>query len=138
MQDGDLATWETPRMVLVLEGVLALVPERKFKRRQPLPIAAAPYWEWSLVMIKKINYMARHYSTQFDVVTFRDDDVAVLASDYLMNHDVRVTGCFFDNYVTFCESLKWRDDIQRVVDSDTERLRYFGVKAYELPFGQEL
>lgn len=130
MQDGDLALWMQSRVVVVLEGALAEVPQRKRLLFKPLPPPPASNWKWNRLMIKHINYRAKQFNQLFDVVTFLGDEVAALAADYLESHHVRVSSCVADDFDLFCESLTWRDDVEYVIDSDESRHIRYGSRGY--------
>lgn len=141
MEGNDLTAYESPRTYIVLEGVLAQVPvahaERRLLRKtKPVPVDAHS-WLWSSFAIKLVNHYARNYNTLFDVVTFISQEVADEAADYLNQYEVRVSSCKYYDYEMFCTALTWKHDVDRVIDTDPERLLNYGSRAYQPSPGGE-
>jgi hypothetical protein len=77
MQDGDLATWEKPRIMLVLEDTLAHVTGAM--RRNGLRKIWTPNdpeeWDWGITTVKTIQRYA-YNSVPIEVVTYISTEVA--------------------------------------------------------------
>lgn len=149
MERGDLSSWDDTRSVIVLEGVLAQVPpgsvtivqgqprRRRFRRHEDEPVVDAHQWLWSTHSLKFLNDQARRYNAVFDVVTFTSPACADAAADYLNQYEIRVANCEYSEFDIFCNSLSWRPNVQRVIDSDRNRLSRYGIKAYQTMPGGE-
>jgi hypothetical protein len=141
MQNGDLSTWVDTRVVVVLEGIIAQIPDPELHRtgitRQKKTIEWAPAdkWGWSKQAIKVINDKAYRLNTPIDVVTFLSPEVGDSAADWLDKYEVRISSCEYSDFEMFCESLSWRPNVHHVVDSEPSRLDHYGIRAYETGFG---
>lgn len=137
MEKGDLAVWMDDRIVVVLEGVLASIPEPEihksgvFGRNRTVEWVDADHWMWSHYAVKQINDKAYRLNVSIDVVTFLSPDVADLAAEWMLKYDVRVSGVEYSDFDMFCQSLSWRPSIHHVVDTDPRRLAGYGIRAYE-------
>jgi len=127
MQHGDLETWSRTRILVILEGVLATVT----------PITEKPGWgrrervtgydlEWHDVPLKRMIVMAGRFDVAFDIVTFHDQDVADEAADYLTSIPIPYETIESANFKAFCSKLRFRIDVQQIIDSDPERLHHYG------------
>jgi hypothetical protein len=141
MEKGDLGTWVEHRSIVVLEGVLALIPEPAvhregfLRRDKTVEYPPADDWGWSIRAIKEINDQASRFNRLFDGVTFLSSDVADMAVEWLGKYDVRISGVEYSNFDVFCSSLTWRPDVHTVVDVDPERLDRYGIKGYATQWG---
>lgn len=139
MQDGDLATWTVPRLVVVLEDTLAHVTgamKRHGIRKQWEPNDPED-WEWGLVTIKTIQRYA-YNTVAIDVVTFLSPDVRDLAAEWLAKYTIDVSAVEYYELRAFQQSLTWRrNSIQRVIDTDPERLLHYGQLGYQTLFNSE-
>jgi len=139
MQDGDLATWASPHIVLVLEDTLAHVTggmKRVGIRRIWVPNDPDD-WDWGLLTVKTIQRYAFN-TVAIDVATFISQEVADLAAVWFQRYDVDVAGVEHYDLGHFQRSLVWRRNaIQRVIDTDPERLLHYGALGYQTTFGRE-
>lgn len=141
MLKGDLATWVDHRICVVLEGILAQVPEptvtqRGVLRKTRIQEWAHPdTWTWSVHSIKVLNDKARRHSLPIDVVTFIDPEVADQAGEWMMKYDVLFSTCTYYDFKWFCESVIWRPDLHLIVDSEPDRLQHYGAKGYQSAWG---
>ena len=136
MEGNDLGLWQERRMLVVLEGTLVSIPQHRHGVfRKHTELAPIGEWAWSRSTIARINYMATKFNQVIEVVTFISQAVADDAAEWLLRHDVRVSGVEFFDFAMFCEYLRWNNDVERVIDSDNERLNQYGIKAYETYFG---
>lgn len=139
MEDGDLATWEQPRILLVLEDTLAHVTgsmQRHGIRKHWTPNDPED-WQWGLVMLKTIQRYAFN-SVPVEVITFISGEVRDHAADWLMKYSVDVVSVEYFNLEAFQRSLVWRrNGIQRVIDTDRERLQHYGQLGHQVLFNGE-
>lgn len=140
MQNGDLSNWNGQRTLIVLEGVIVTIPppHKKGILRTHKEIPPQDQWEWNTHTMKVINDQANRYNRLFEVVTFVSQEVADEAADVFDKYEVRVAETMFSPFNVFCESLLWRTDIDKVVDSDEDRLNRFGRYGYGVVQGQGL
>lgn len=139
MQDGDLATWEQPRILVVLEDTLAHVTgemKRKGIRKSWSPNDPES-WDWGLVTLKTIQRYAFN-SVPVEVITFVSEEVAGLAARWLNYYDVEVADVQCYELGHFQRSLAWRrNGVQRVVDADPERILRYGQLGYQITWNGE-
>lgn len=139
MQDGDLGTWDQPRIMLVLEDTLAHVTgryERRGIRKQWVP--NDPHsWEWGIITVKTIQRYS-YNSVPIEVITFVSQEVADLAAVWFDSYDVEVASVQYYDLTHFQRSLAWRrNGIQRVIDTDPERLLHYGQLGHQVLFNSE-
>jgi hypothetical protein len=143
MERGDIANWIEHRVVVVLEGAIAEIPQAEtpkkglFRNRhpEPGPIPPATGWGWSISAMKSINDKVVRQGIPVDVVTFLGPEVADEAADWLAVYGVNVASVEAVDFTAFCESLRWRVDIHHVIDSDPRRLDHYGVRAFSAARG---
>ena len=134
MQNGDLGTWEQAHMVVVLEGVLCS-PSRKGLVRPRL--TNPEDWGWSVVGLRSLQRYS-FASVPIDVITFLGQEVADHAAAFLSRYDLVVSSVEAVEVDAFTRSLAWRhNDVQRVIDTDTNRLDRYGQKGYQVQTGGE-
>jgi hypothetical protein len=128
MQHGDLETWAGHRILLVLEGVLAtVVPITAKQHRWGSSVKTIGYdLEWHDVPLKRMITMAGRFDVAFDIVTFMSQDVADHAADYLQTIPIPYDSIESVNFKAFCDKLRFRVDVEQILDSDPERLQRYG------------
>lgn len=135
MQNGDIATWESHRIVVVLEGVLAKPRYKGTLLRQKL--MSVDNWEWEVIPIKHVVDNSVRLNVSVEVVTFMGQQVADQAADWLERYGIPVAEVLSVDFETFCQSLTWRlSEISRVIDSDPDRLMRYGQLGYSITFGE--
>lgn len=142
MEGGDIASWSSTSFIVVLEGMLAHIPESKMKTLkgkvwnrgfQPPP-PPADEWDWSTLSIKQVNDYARRLNVGIDVVTFISQAVADQAAEWLSKYEIEVRSVEYADLDLFCTSLVWRD-VERIVDSDRNRLMRYGQLGFAATHG---
>lgn len=127
MQHGDLETWTSHRIILILEGVLATVtPVIEAHRIRRDEIVG---WDldWHDLPLKRIVAMRQQYpDVAFDIVSFTNQDVIDLAAEYLQAIPIPYDTITLADYRTFCSTLRFHNDINQVIDSDPDRLHNYG------------
>lgn len=127
MEAGDLGQTHEKRLVVILEGVLAVPTYKGVVRQKPMP---AGMWSWSSLGIKRIHYY-RYRGVPTDVVTFTGPVEAEIAADWMPLAGIEVDSCVYMPFDAFTESLSWRlHDILKVVDSDPNRIMFYGQLGY--------
>lgn len=136
MQHGDLETWTGHRILLVLEGALATVTPIVETHRWRADVITGWDLTWHDVPLKRICYMdAKFPDVAFDIVTFLPEDVADQAADYLQSIPIPYDSISSENYRQFCAKLKFRQDIQQIIDSDPDRLHNYGQLGKQVTVG---
>lgn len=132
MQNGDIATWETRSIAVVLEGVFCK-PARSGLRKRLVPVEQ---WQWQMLPLKCVATYA-YNNVPIDVITFLDEEVSDAAAQWFERYDVEVAAVEYHDYQLFCASLRWRrrGRIDRIVDSDPERLVSYGQLGYQVQWG---
>lgn len=133
MQNGDIATWTSTRIIVVLEGMLASPKVSRVRKKLSPP----DEWEWENLTLKKIvDYVVR-LNVSIEIVTFISQDVADAAADFLTKYDVPVSSVDYADFDWFCRSLTWRPEVEHVVDSDPDRYVRYGQKGLAAQRGAE-
>lgn len=141
MENGDLGLWDKPRIMLVLEDTCChitghAVRPSKFSRKVWAPDDPDD-WEWGLITIKTIQRYAFH-SVPVEVITFTSQEVADLAAQWFAKYDVDVASVEYYERDHFSRSLTWRrNDIQRVIDTNADRLARYGQLGHQVVFNSE-
>lgn len=122
--------------MLVLEGVLATVtPVVETHRWRSDEITG---WDltWHDVPLKRMATMSRRFTdVMFDIVTFEPQAVADQAADFLNTIPLDYASIEAVDYRQFCSRLKFRTDVQQVIDSSPERLQRYGQLGRQVMFG---
>lgn len=141
MENGDLGTWVKPRILLVLEDTCchisghAIRPSR-LSRKTWTPDGPEE-WEWAIKTIKTIQRYAFN-NVPVEVITFISQEVADLAAYWFNKYDIEVASVEFFQRDHFNRSLTWRrNNIQRVIDTDPERLARYGQLGHQVLFDSE-
>jgi hypothetical protein len=139
VQGGDLGTWDQPRILLVLEDTLAKVTgsmERKGVRKVWVP-NDPDSWEWGFTSLKTIQRYS-YNSVPVEVITYISAEVAELAAVWFNKYDVEVASVEYVDLKAFQRSLIWRhNSVQRVIDSNPERLLHYGQRGHQIMFDSE-
>jgi hypothetical protein len=141
MEDGDLGTWEKPRIMLVLEDTLAHVTGRMahsgFLFRKGWVADEPDVWEWGTTTVKTIQRYA-YNSVPVEVVTFLTPEVADFAAIWFDKYGIDVAGTGHYELEHFQRALTWRrNGIQRIIDTDPERLLHYGQLGYQTTWNSE-
>lgn len=136
MEKGDIASWSNNRFIIVLEGILV---EPKYQSRivRKDTLMPASEWDWQIVPIKyMVNYASR-LNVTIEVVTFMGEEVATAAADWLSTYGIHVSECISVDFEIFCRSLIWRiNEVERVIDSDPDRIHRYGQLGYAAVVGR--
>lgn len=141
MQDGDLGTWDKPRIMLVLEDTCCHItghPVRPttFSRKVWAPDDPED-WEWGLTTIKTIQRYA-YNNVPVEVITFVSQEVADLAAAWFAKYDIEVASVQYYDRAHFSRSLTWRHgSVQRIIDTDPERLLHYGQRGHQTLWNSE-
>lgn len=128
MERGDISSWATKRIIVVLEGVLATPTSEKTgvvrKKEHLLP---SDQWVWDDLPVRYVVDYGARLNVAVEVVTFLGQDVADAAADWFEKYGVQVAEVQALDFETFCQSLVWRiNEVERVIDTDWGRLQRYG------------
>ena len=137
MEKGDLSSWAVPRMVAVLEGVLADVEwqteKGRFSREKRIGLQVG----WLDLPLKNlVSIKRRHPDAAVDVVTFMGDEVAEFAAEFFNRYGIDdFNEVYAAEFKEWCWALSFRPEIVQVFDSDMERLHQYGQRGYAVQKG---
>lgn len=138
MQDGDLASYNRPRTVIVIEGVLAQVTPITEKRRFRADRERGYHINWYDVPLKRCAYMKQHWpETAQDFVTFISEQFLDTALAFLSETHIPFDMAAFIPFNSFTQTLRYQDDVIRVFDSDPDRLDRYGQKGVAVVPGND-
>jgi hypothetical protein len=140
MQYGDLAEFRTEALVIVLEGVLALVVDEhqvvgRFRKRDEVTGYSIIWHEIPLKRLVMISNLYPNYA--IEVVTFRSDRVAELAATFLDNNRISISEVRYQGFEEFCTGLRFRPEVRAVYDSEPERLDRYGQHGVAVVRGED-
>ncbi len=139
MEKGDISNWASPRIIVVLEGVLCrpVPPHKRIFARKATQVEADPgTWSWETIPVQKVVDYGGRLNVPVEVVTFMGQAIADAAADWMARYDIEVTSVEAVDFDWFCRSLRWRQGV-RVVDTDPERIQHYGQAGYLTMRGQE-
>jgi hypothetical protein len=87
--------------------------------------------------MKMIREIGVRQSVPVEVVTFLSQEAADRAADWFAKFSVDVAETVYAPFSMFCESLKWRRDVGRVIDTNRERLIQYGQLGWPVLPGRE-
>ena len=134
MENGDLATWASSRIIVVLEGMLVRPTYAGRLRKHLVP---AEEWAWQSQPLKHLWDYTNRQNLAVEVVTFLSEEVCDEAADWMSRYDVPAAAVDYADLDWFCRSLTWRPEVTYVVDSDPVRFRRYGQKGFAATFGGE-
>ena len=138
MENGDLAVSVRPRIVVVLEGVLATVTQLTEHRRLRGDKVTGYNVEWYDTPLKRIAYLRRNWpQTGIDVVTFVADDVCDLAAEFFDRAMIPIDTTEYWRLDEFTSILPFQDDIAQILDSNEDRLDRYGQLGRAVLLGQD-
>jgi hypothetical protein len=128
MQHGDLAVSTIPRMVVILEGVLASVSpiERTTFLRRRTKVTGYNI-QWYDVPLKRCVYLKDRFpESALDLVTFVSPDLRDDAANFLDEVGIPFNSLTYSSFEGWVWALRFRPDIRAIYDSDPFRLHYYG------------
>jgi len=135
MEHGDLTVVSRPTIVVVLEGVLAVVTAvesgRMFLRK-----TTSHDISWLNVPLKRLATMLRHYDIDCDVVTFTSQEVADEAAEFFNDIGLHVSSVQYQPFHRWAQTLPFMT-VQQVLDSDQERLDHYGQLGRSVTQGED-
>ena len=113
MERGDISSWASKRIIVVLEGVLTAPRyEQSGVLRKKQELLDPDYWVWEELPVRLVVDYGRRLNVAVEVVTFMGQDVADGAAEWFSKYGVEVT------------------EVERVIDSDPERIQHYGQLGY--------
>ena len=132
MERGDISSWASTRIIVVLEGVLATPKyDESGVLRKKKELADPDHWVWEELPMRYVVDYGRRLNVAVEVVTFMGEEVAEAAADWMNRYGVEVAECIAVDFDLFCRSLLWRiNEVERVIDSDPNRIQRYGQLGY--------
>ena len=137
MQNGDLAEHHPDVIVVVLEGVLALVSQdvetSKYLHREKVVGVSV---QWMDLPIKRLVTLATRYANyEIQVITFLDEAMATRATIFLDQIGFPFPQVQYFPFEDFVTTLRYQPMIHGVYDSNEARLEQYGQVGISVPFG---
>lgn len=134
MEHGDLSESATPRLTVVLEGVLCNVEITETGKRWRKQTQT--HLDWLETPLKGLVDMRRRFpETAIDVVTFISEDIAEAAAQFFLRHDIAANRVYYEKLDDFTLFLRFRIDVVSIYDSNPDRLAIFGQKGMSVVKG---
>ena len=128
MQNGDLEEFSQDRLIVVLEGILALVVDEKDHTRwRKRERTVAYHIQWHEIPLKRLVMMQDRYpSYVVEIVTFKSEKLADMAAEFLNDARVPYASIGYRSWHEFITLLKFQRDIKAIFDTEPERLDHYG------------
>ena len=135
MQGGDLDLWTQPRLVVVLEGVLADVHSTTHGR---LRKTVTRSYHWLPTPIKRLTYLKNQWpDTSIEVITFLDQGAADEAAVFFETAHIPVTSVSYRPLDAWVQEILWQPDIQTIYDSEIDRIMRYGQRGFVVQKGAD-
>lgn len=127
MQQGDLQLWIVPRWIVVLEGVLAKVTPVVKKSRLRGSRITGYHTQWYDIPLKRVVYLKEKWpDASLEIVTFIGQDFLDNTLEFLDDAQIPYDRAYYNSLDGFCAVMRFQNDLQRIYDSDVDRLDRFG------------
>ena len=129
MQNGDLEEFNPQRLIVVLEGILALVVDEKamsgvFRKRER---TTAYHINWYETPLKRLAVMQDQYPDyRVEIVTFKSQKLADIAAEFMSDAGIPYSAIEYREWGEFMTLLKFQRDITAIYDTEPERLHFYG------------
>lgn len=138
MQGGDLEQFTQPRMIVVLEGVMADITETRTGRRLRTKTVNRSF-NWHQLPIKRLSYLRNNWSdASIEVITFLSQEVAEEAADFFSRTGIDVSSVSYRPFNQWINEILWQQDIAVIYDSDQDRVNRYGQLGYLVNRGQDI
>lgn len=139
VQKGDLEASFPERLIIVLEGVLALVVlEHQHTGRFRRTDTITYHIMWHEVPIKRLIVTKERYPHyEIEIVTFLSESVASQAAEYLQRMDVPFNSINYRDEDEFIAMLPYQRNVRAIYDSEPERLYRFGQSGVQVIRGND-
>lgn len=135
MQQGDLQLWAQPRLVVVLEGVLADVHTTTHGRLRKSTVRS---YHWLPTPIKRVTYLKTQWpDTSIEVITFLGQDVADEAGEFFESAHFPASAVSYRPFDQWVQEILWQPDIQTIYDSDIDRIMRYGQRGFIVQRGAD-
>jgi hypothetical protein len=140
MQNGDLSEHRPERLIVVLEGVLALVVSEKALvgrwRKHEETTGYHVMWH-EVPLLRLVSIARRHSQYRVEIVTFFDQRLADQAAEYLTMMEIPYAEISAVDYDQFCFGLRFQPEVRAVYDSDPDRLDGYGQAGHAVVRGND-
>lgn len=141
MQRGQLDNKSMPRMIVVFEGAIGVLPEANAKRHGKY-IAKRQWWRavdcYEIIegYTKKILDLGWRLNYNINIVTWMSEEAAEAIEDKLSFLPVR--GCFYSSPQQLAMDLPFNPEIIRIYDPDPAHVFTYGGKGVVLTSPHQL
>jgi hypothetical protein len=127
VQDGDLALFNRPRYLVVLEGVLCRHTPIERERRFRSPEITGYNIHWHEVPLKRLVYMKEHWpDTAQEIISFISQEFVDEAAEFLDDAQIPYDEIRYVRFDKFVATLRFQPHVSAIYDSDQERLEQYG------------
>lgn len=137
MQSGDLSNQPSPRLVVVFEGAVGILPkndEKEFNRlakRNNWSLAISLFQLQDLILRKLMDLTYRQ-NFNVQLVTWMGEEAANEIQSVMDEENIPVRGCFASTPSRLARDLAYNPDIMAVYDPDPDHRFTFGAKGVVL------
>ena len=133
MLKGDLSNKMLPRLVVVFEGAVGVVPDDR--RKSYFKLCQKKRWQQAIncyelndLMLSKLLDLRWRQDVNVNLVTWLGDEAAVAIQDRMDEEGIPVGGCFASTPSRLSRELAYAPDIIAVYDPDPDHIFTFGSK----------
>lgn len=133
MYKGDLSNKMMPRLILVFEGAVGVVPEDK-KREYAKACQKKKWWDaircYDLndMMLAKILDLHWRRDINVSVVTWLSQDAALAIEERMDEEGIPIRGCFFSKPAKLARELAYMPEVMAIYDPDPDHVFTYGSK----------
>ncbi len=137
MLKGDLSNKMLPRLVVVFEGAVGVIPDDK--RKAYIKFCQKKRWrdavkcyELNDLMLSKLLDLRWRQDVNVNLVTWLHEDAAMAIEERMDDEGIPVGGCFYSTPSKLTRELAYAPDIVAVYDPDPDHIFTFGSKGVVL------
>ena len=133
MKHGDLSAEVAPRIVVVFEGIVGILPDPHDKKylkaiEKKHWAEAIRFWHLNEMVLAKFWYLTAKRSLNIEVCTWLGPEMAEAIRDLLDENNIPVRDVWHSTPAKLSRELAWLPDIIAVYDSDSNHVFTFGGK----------
>jgi hypothetical protein len=143
MKNNDLSNKMLPRIVVVFEGKLGVLPKENEKAcakafNKKHYDEALGYYELDELMMRKLLDLRYRQDINVSIVTWLGDDMAVAISELMDEEGIPIGECFASTPSRLARELAYNPDIVTVYDPDDDHRFTYGSKGVVLVDANQL
>lgn len=137
MKHGDLSNQPSPRIVVVFEGAIGILPKENEKKYHKAVnkkhwTEAVGYYELQELMLRKILDLTWRQNFNVQIVTWMGEEAANAIKQVLDEENIPVRGVFSSTPSRLSRDLAYNPDIMAVYDPDPDHRFTYGSKGVVL------